>query len=104
MGALLSVRVAAAMGLVSLVLFTAGLISFPIPTTGAGLPATTPAVFVNRALKGDRLPVSRPIIRPDWGGLPGHPRSRAQIPLGCDGAFSPISSPLLAHVFRRCMV
>jgi hypothetical protein len=26
-----------------------------------------------------------------------------QIPVGCEGSFSPISAPQLAHVFGRCM-
>ncbi len=109
MGTMLSARVAGAVGLLSLALLTAGLISLPIPTTGAALPATSPALSVNRTLKGDRLPISRPTVWPDEHGAdapgaPVHARSRAQIPFGCDRAFSPISSPLLAHVFRRCMV
>jgi hypothetical protein len=109
--------VGSAVGLVSLSLFTAALITFPAwPTTGAKMSGvgfwTTPSVSVNRALKGDRLPINMPqdasplhSILPD-GSQPAsaHPRTRAQIPLGCDAAFSPISSPLLAHVFRRCAV
>ena len=110
--------VGSAVGLVSLSLFTAALITFPAwPTTGAGFWAT-PSVSVNRALKGDRLPInsapdasplnpisSPPAQLPDESQpAPPWPRTRAQIPLGCDAAFSPISSPLLAHVFRRCAV
>jgi hypothetical protein len=106
-----------AVGLVSLSLFTAALITFPAwPTTGAGLTGagfwTTPSVSVNRALKGDRLPINIPqgasplhsILPDESQPAPAQPRTRAQIPLGCDAAFSPISSPLLAHVFRRCVV
>ncbi len=110
--------VGSAVGLVSLSLFTAALITFPAwPTTGAGF-WETPSISVNRALKGDRLPIngtpdasplhpisSPPAQLPDESQpAPPRPRTRAQIPLGCDAAFSPISSPLLAHVFRRCAV
>jgi len=115
--------VGSVVGLVSLSLFTAALITFPAwPTTGAGLTAVgfwaTPSVSVNRALKGDRLPINTPsgpsplhpislppsLLPDESQPAPAHPRARAQIPLGCDAAFSPISSPLLAHVFRRCAV
>ena len=109
--------VGSAAGLVSLSLFTAALITFPAwPTTGAGF-WKTPSISVNRALKGDRLPIngtpdasplhpisSPPAQLPDESQQATRPRTRAQIPLGCDAAFSPISSPLLAHVFRRCAV
>lgn len=104
--------VGGAIGLISLSLFAAALITFPAwPTTaglkGAGFSAT-PAFSVDRALKGDRLPVSvHPTAAPlsdESQPVPAHPRTRAQIPLGCDAAFSPISAPRLAHVFRRCAV
>jgi hypothetical protein len=104
--------VGSAVGLVSLSLFAAALITFPAwPTIGAGLTgAATPAVSVNRTLKGDRLPVNiSPALAPSLSvplsSTPAAPtRARARIPLGCEAAFSPISAPRLAHVFRRCMV
>lgn len=110
-----SVRLARA-GAISLALFTAGLVSVPsFPTTGAGLPPAGQTVAVNRAHKADRLPVLGPAVRPELGSpaapspsapLPATPlstRPSARIPAGCDRAFSPISSPRLAHVFRRCI-
>ncbi len=105
---IVAVRIASGVGFLSLLLFTAALIAFPsLPTTGAGLSATHPSVVVNRAHKGDRLPTVKPANRPDELGLPLSP-ARAMppgaIPPGCDPAFSPISSPQLAHVFRRCLV
>jgi hypothetical protein len=101
MSAIPTVRFASSIGTFLLVLFTA----FPsFPKIGAGLYATTPAVAVDRTLKGDRLPVSRLI---DWPSEPGSTMSPArlpaEIPTGCDPAFSPISSPAMAHVFRRCV-
>jgi hypothetical protein len=84
---------------VALSLMTASLISFPsFSTTGAGLTATPP-VAVNRALKGDRLPASSAVAP----AFPAKSESRARVPVGCDNAFSSISSPRLANVFRRCM-
>jgi hypothetical protein len=66
------------------------------------------AVYVNpptvdRTFKGDRLPVA---VSADKIGAPASPtqQTRGKGPVGCDGAFSPISSPLLATVFRRCTV
>jgi hypothetical protein len=100
------------MGVVSLALFTAALITFPaFPTTGAALPPSTHAFTVDRTLKGDRLTPPRPVLverpaldAPAVGENTSPPRPRARVPLGCDAAFSPISSPLLAGVFRRCAV
>lgn len=110
-----SVRLAG-VGAISLALFTAGLVSVPsFPTTGASLPPAGQTVAVNRAHKADRLPILGPAVRPEPGSpaapspaapLPAAPlstRPSARIPAGCDRAFSPISSPRLAHVFKRCM-
>jgi hypothetical protein len=105
-----SVRLAG-VGAISLALFTAGLVSVPsFPTTGAGLPPTGQTVAVNRAHKADRLPVLGPAVRPEPGSpaapspaAPLRARPSARIPAGCDRAFSPISSPRLAHVFKRCI-
>ena len=105
---ILAVRLASAMGLFSLLLFTAALIAFSsLPTTGAGLTATRGQIAVNRTRKGDRLPTARPADGRDEresSRSPAHTPSQGGIPTGCDPAFSPISSPRLAHVFRRCVV
>ena len=96
-----SFRVAA----VAFALVTASLVSFPsLSTTGVGL-SSTPAASVNRALKGDRLPTAKPTAWQHEFRPPVTPlQSRARVPVGCDTAFSPISSPRLANVFRRCLV
>jgi len=92
---------------VAFALVAASLVSFPsLSTTGVGL-SSTPAASVNRALKGDRLPTANPTalrqeFRPPVAPLQS--QSRARVPLGCDNAFSPVSSPSLANVFRRCLV
>jgi hypothetical protein len=101
MGAIVYTRAAGAVGVVSLALVTAALLTFPsFPTTGAALSATTPAVAVNRALKGDRLPAARP----EQAGAPVLIAPQARVPFGCDAAFSPVAAPSMAHVFRRCAV
>jgi len=102
-------RMASAAGLVALAFVIVGI----SPLLGGGDPAvgvgrTTPTFSVNRALKGDRLPVANPTqsTAPSLRNERGSPPSaapRAQMPVGCDPAFSPISSPRLGNVYRRCM-
>jgi hypothetical protein len=94
-------RMASAAGIVTLAFLFVGAV--PFLDAGAG-PGQTPAVSVNRALKGDRLPVA-----PDWQGDFGSQpttlpvaQPRAQIPFACDPAFSAISAAN-ANVYRRCM-
>jgi hypothetical protein len=85
-------------------LFVASFISVPsFPHTGL---LTTPAISVDRSLKGDRLRRIDPTVWPhDVGSpvVPGQPGSLEKIPVGCDSAFSPISAPRLAKIFRRCV-
>lgn len=102
-------RLASIVGVFSLALFTTALMVFPsLPTTGAGLSAAQGRVAVDRTHKGDRLPMTKPASRPDELAAPplspARTRSQGRIPTGCDPAFSPISSPQLGHVFRRCVV
>jgi hypothetical protein len=78
-------------------------ISFPsFPSAGL---FTVNAPAVDRTLKGDRLPLTAPARAP-MIGTSGSQRqqSREKVPIGCDGAFSPVASPRLANVFRRCTV
>jgi hypothetical protein len=100
------IRVAGALGVTALALFFAGLIPLlsAKPSAGAGF-TSTPSFTVNRRLKGDRLPlpseintaVSRDNFRSRYSLQP------AAIPVGCEGAFSPVASPRLAYIFGRCM-
>jgi hypothetical protein len=99
MAKIVLLRMASAAGLIALALFFVGV--DPFLSTGAGFPARTPAVSVDRSLKGDRLDIA-----PDWqsafGSQPGT-QPRAQMPFACDPAFSPIFSSASANVYRRCM-
>jgi hypothetical protein len=92
---------------VAIALLTASFIAFPsFPNPAAGRLASDPAITVDRSLKGDRLPPIAPIAQPrDLGSPLSLPPSQARerVPVGCDSAFSPISAPRLANVFRRCM-
>jgi hypothetical protein len=103
----MTARLASAVGVLSLFLFTAALIVFPsLPTTGAGLSAGQDRITVDRTHKGDRLL----LVKPAKGAeelaplSPARPQSQGRIPTGCDPAFSPISAPQLGHIFRRCVV
>jgi hypothetical protein len=76
--------------------------SFPI----TGLPALTSAALVDRSMKSDRLPLDLSADKTEMP-LQSAPLSDTvpmsnTIPIGCDRAFSPISAPRLANVFRRC--
>lgn len=73
------------------------------PGAGATVVPAQP-VSVNRELKSDRLFV------PDWKAefaAFGQPKQssapRAQIPFGCDPAFSPIFTAGSKNVYGRCM-
>jgi hypothetical protein len=84
-------------------LLAVSVISFP-SFPGAGL-FTVDSPIVERAFKGDRLPLTAPSGSPMSGAPAALPRqSREKVLRGCDGAFSPIATPLLANVFRRCTV
>jgi hypothetical protein len=80
----------------------ASFIAFP-SFPGTGFLSFTPSVAVDRALKGDRLPLSAPTDNTEMR-VPSAPSLREKIPIGCDRAFSPVSSPRLANVFQRCAV
>jgi hypothetical protein len=105
----LYLRMASAAGLVGLAVLMVGLAPFlGDPSAGAGFTGTTSPFSVNRSLKGDRLPVSNSIIlnAPDWRGAAGSRSSvgsRGPMPVGCDPAFSPITSPVAANVYGRCI-
>jgi hypothetical protein len=75
-------------------------------SAGAALTGAAPAMTVNRALKGDRLP-ARYLAYPDAAGgerwRPDGALMPEKIPVGCDASFSPVSTPALALVYGRCM-
>jgi hypothetical protein len=78
-------------------LLLASFIAFP-SFPGTGFLSFTPSVAVDRALKGDRLPLPAPTDKTEMR-VPSAPSLRGKIPVGCDRAFSPVSSPRLANVF-----
>jgi hypothetical protein len=102
----LMIRIAGAFGAMALAVFFLSLLPLlDDPTAGAGAAAKrTPSFSVNRELRGDRLPISN--VSPAAtrsGSSVDQSETPDQIPVGCDGSFSPISAPQFAHVFGRCM-
>ena len=103
----LYLRMASAALLVALAFIILGLDPMLGADPTAGFAVSTPAVSVDRSLKGDRLPVGDPAISvaPDWQHeFSATPETgRAHIPIGCDPSFSPISSASAAGVYGRCV-
>jgi hypothetical protein len=125
----LLIRITGALGITALALFFVTVIPFfADPIVGAGI-AKPSSFSVNREFKGDRLPASsiapvasrsrlqngpntrdlgardlgaRDLGARDLGGQDQAQKPR-RIPIGCEGSFSPISSPRLAHILGRCM-
>lgn len=99
-------RFASAFGVTALAFVMVGLVPFlgAEPSEGASF-AKTPAVSVDRTLKGDRLPLPSEINSALSRNDPS-PQQQSQqpgeIPDGCDASFSPITAPLLAHIYGRC--
>ncbi|HTV28563.1 MAG TPA: hypothetical protein VMF32_12335 [Xanthobacteraceae bacterium] len=110
-----SFRIVVAFALVSLAFFFASLDPFlrAAPIGGPAVSDRTPAVSVNRYRKGDRLPVLSNSDNSNRTGAKGaiwwdrreqgSSQTSRQVPIGCDPAFSPVTSPSLAKVFGRCM-
>jgi|SRR5579862_3002541 len=108
-------RIVVAFALVSLAFFFASLDPFlrAAPIGGPAVSDRTPAVSVNRYRKGDRLPVLSNSDNTNRTGAKGaiwwdrreqgSSQTSRQVPIGCDPAFSPVTSPSLAKVFGRCM-
>lgn len=106
-------RFVGALGIAALALFLISLdpLLGAAPSSGTGATERTPAVSVNRFRKGDRLPLFRPgtlngQTNPGAGRglrMPDGLQTRERTPLGCDPAFSPVSSPVRARVYGRCI-
>jgi hypothetical protein len=72
--------------------------AFPALVSNPGFAkAAQTNIVVNRAIKGDRLPLKRTSA----ALLPV--AAKAQPPVGCDPAFSRVADPARAHVFGRCI-
>jgi len=109
------IRIVGALAFVSLVFLFASLDPFlrAAPISGPAFNDRTPAVSVNRYRKGDRLPVLNNSDNSNRAGAKGAvwwdlreedgTQARRRMPIGCEAAFSPVSSPSLATVFGRCL-
>jgi hypothetical protein len=100
----LFVRIASAVGLLSLSFFLVGLIPFVSagPSSGTSFVTHTPATSVNHAFKGDRLPLLSSNNSTFSKSEPQRRQISRDVPDGCDRSFSPITNPQLAYVYGRC--
>jgi hypothetical protein len=103
----LFIRITGALVITALVLTFVALVPY-FADPAAGIAAKAPSFSVNREFKGDRQPMSaapvasRNGVQNGLGAQEQSPKPR-RIPIGCEGSFSPISSPRLAHIVGRCM-
>jgi hypothetical protein len=100
------VRILGAAGVLALSFFLVGVIPFfsAGPSVGAGYFSRPPAAVVNRAFKGDRLPMPSEVNSALTKSEPQRSQNSRHVPDGCDRSFSPISAPQLANVYGRCTV
>ena len=106
MARLFYLSVAGMLALASLAFFVVGFAPLlSAAPFSPGISDRTPAVSVNRFRKGDRLPVrDTQAIQPDLQMPDGlEIQSQGKVPLGCDPAFSPVTSPALSNLYGRCM-
>jgi hypothetical protein len=104
MARLFCIPAAAALALCSLAFLLVSLDPFlSAAPVGHSVSGQAPSFTVNRFRKGDRLPI-RPsgAIWRDLRELDGL-QTQQKVPLGCDPAFSPVTSPALSGVYGRCM-
>ena len=102
MGKHLYLRIVSALGFVALALLFVGIDPF---LSAADQANGTPAVAVDRTMKGDRLPLIPAASFTPSQANSGVPQSlpQAQMPFACDAAFSTIKVRGSANVYRRCM-
>jgi hypothetical protein len=78
------------------------LISFPsFPST---LGVVSKPQVVDRALKGDRLPNALAPAKNGPKSKPSLEQTGNRVPMGCDRAFSSMSSAQFSSLYGRCMV
>ena len=84
------------------VLFSTILVSFPsFPST---LGIVSKFQLVDRTLKGDRLSNAPAQAKTGPKSQPSLVPAEKRVPVGCDRAFSPMSSRQFSTIFGRCLV
>jgi hypothetical protein len=95
-------RMVARLAIVTTALCSIVLISF------SSFPSTLGIVFrpqlVDRAYKGDRLTNAASTPKDSPKSLPALVGTGKKVPVGCDRAFSSMSSPQFSTLFGRCLV
>lgn len=105
-------RIVGAFAIVALAVFLVGLdpLLGAVPSFEPGAMEPTPPVSVNHFRKGDRLlhPGASDSLQSPGASrmlpMPHGLQTRERTPLGCDPAFSPVSSPAPTVVYGRCTV
>jgi hypothetical protein len=77
------------------------LISFPSFPSAHGIDFKPQQV--NRALKGDRPTIAPAQVKDGRKSQPSLERAGKQVPVGCDRAFSSMSSAQFSTLFGRCL-
>lgn len=77
-------------------------------SSGPGAAEQAPAMSVNHFRKGDRLPLPYQGSLNRQGAwrqppMPDGLQTQRRAPVGCDPAFSPVSSPAPVEVYGRCI-
>jgi hypothetical protein len=86
-------------------LCTITLISFPsFPSFPSTLGIVSKPQLVDRALKGDRLTNAPAPAKNGPKSQPSLERAGKRVPMGCDRAFSSMSSRQFSMIFGRCLV
>lgn len=98
-------RLLGAFGIVALAFLLVSLDPLLGAAPNASTGATEPAhMLVNQFRKGDRLPLVHPgALNSQGRPMPDGLQTRERTPVGCDPAFSPVSSPARAGVYGRCI-
>jgi hypothetical protein len=91
----------------ALALTAATIVALPVAKAiDAATLTPSPAIKVNRAVKGDQLAVRRPAPKETPGQAirkPSGPTEKKRIMDGCDPLFSPVTTPSMAHIPGRCV-
>jgi hypothetical protein len=75
----------------------------PIVAMRPAAPELSSPTAVNRAHKGDRLPVPRALQQPSGNRSSPEALSPPRMPVGCDPDFSPVAEPALGRIYNRCI-
>jgi hypothetical protein len=94
-------RIIVRVAVVATAIFSIVLISFPSFPSAHGINFKPQPV--NRAVKGDRPAIAPAQVKNGCKSQPSLERAGQQVPVGCDRAFSSMSSAQFSSLFGRCL-